>query len=231
MRASPVPFVDRSRCYCFLLGYLRRGARVLCVWRLRRCAWLGVGLCGIGSGRWRACCQRDFPRPRILAGSHYIFKSSPNLVTCAAKSVFSLSLPLSLLLAFEAQLELLVWSSTSCLNNSKSSSCSFKLWWISALSSTRASPSSRFEGLEPGVEGSFERRVISCCVCFRESKRGVRRAWSACAFIAELWEAGWEGERTAEMTVFAGANLLISEFDQASSRAFKNNSNCAKEET
>lgn len=74
---------------------------------------------------------------------------------------------------------------------------------MSALSSTRASPS-RFEGLEPGEEGSFERRVISCCVCFRESKRGVRRAWSACAFIAELSEAGWEGERTAEMTVFGG---------------------------
>ena len=32
------------------------------------------------------------------------------------------------------------------------------------------------------------------------------------------------------MTVFAG-KFRASEFDQASSRAFKNNSNCAKEET
>ena len=66
------------------------------------------------------------------------------------------------------------------------------------LSSTRASRSSEFAGVDPGCAESFDSRVINCWVCFRESSSDNRRASRVWEFMIDF-ERGLEFLRDVTM--------------------------------
>ncbi len=111
MIAPSALFFGLSLLCWSLPGRSQRGVLVLFALRLRRCALLAAGLFGIVYEHYPKDVSITPYSPEIL--EFYIFRSSPNRETWAAKPVRSLSFSLSLLRAADVQLTGFVWSSIS----------------------------------------------------------------------------------------------------------------------